>query len=131
VPTPWKTALTVVVLALAFGAGGYWLGRDGAERADWHTVTIERADVVSNGGAHRLLTVNVDGWAYALENAVPHWIDEAGSVHDSGWPHCLEPAHPGGGPERNPGHVTFRFASVAVRTEAIGWRPVVAVDCRP
>lgn len=132
VPTPWKVALAVVAVSLSSGAGGYLLGRDSAERADWHTVTIKRADVVSGGGAHRLLTVSVDGWAYGMENAVPHWIDDAGSVHDSGWPRCLEPAHPGDVPERerNPGEVTFRFASVGVRTEAIGWRPVVMVDCR-
>ena len=130
VPTPWKTAVAVVVLSLASGTGGYLLGRGGAERTDWHTVTVERAAVASSGGAHRLLTVDVDGWAYGLQDAVPHWIDDTGSVHDAGWPACLEPAHPGEGPERNPGEVTFRFASVGVRTEEMGWRPVVMVDCR-
>lgn len=123
--------MAAFAVALAVGGGGYLLGRHSAERADWHTVTIRKADVVSSGGSHRLLTVNADGWAYGFENEVPRWIDSAGSVHSGGWPDCLEPPHPGDTPERNPGVVTFRFASVEVRTEVVGWRPVVMVDCRP
>jgi hypothetical protein len=130
VPFLWKLPLAVLVLALALGLGGYLLGRHSAEQADWHTVTIDRSDVASSGGEHRLLTVDVDGWAYGMEDAVPHWIDGLGAVHDSGWPQCLEPRHPGGGPERNRGEVTFRFASVEVQTDVVGWRPVVMVDCR-
>ncbi|HET6626391.1 MAG TPA: hypothetical protein VFG63_08370 [Nocardioidaceae bacterium] len=86
--------------------------------------------MVSDDQLHRLLTVNVDGWAYGIENQVEHWVDGSGTVHDSGWPACLEPAHPGDGPAANRGEVTFRFAAADVTTGIIDWRPVVMVDCR-
>jgi hypothetical protein len=76
---------------------GYLLGRDHAQEADWHTVTIDRADVVSDEGSGRLLTVTVDDWSYGMEVQVDKWIDQSGTVRDAGWPTCLEPEHPAAG----------------------------------
>lgn len=109
---------------------GYLLGHHTATTADWHTVTVDRADVASSGNGHRLLTVDVDGWAYGMENQVAQWVDGSGTLHEAGWPACLEPDHPGGEPTTNRGKVTFRFAAADVSTEIVDWRPVVMVDCR-
>lgn len=109
---------------------GFLVGHHTATEADWHTVTIEQGDVVSSGNGHRLLTVNVDGWAYGMENQVEWWLDGSGTLHGTGWPACLEPVRPGAGPDANPGKVTFRFAAADVSTKTIDWRPVVMVDCR-
>ena len=127
-----RTTVSLIMLGLIalVGAGSYLLGQRNAQQADWHTVTVERADVVSNGGDHRLLSVKVDGWTYAMETSVDYWVDLSGSKHQGGWPGCLEPPAPGDTPDRNPGEVTFRFASVEVDSDVVDWRPVVAVDCR-
>ncbi|GGO86020.1 hypothetical protein GCM10011584_07370 [Nocardioides phosphati] len=121
-------AAVVGGVALA-GVGGYALGSMGTATAHWHGVTIKRAAVVSNGD-HRLLTVRDKDWSYGLVDSVTHWIDREGSLHQGGWPSCLEPAHPMGGPEANPGVVAFRFASVKTKLDGGELRPVVLVDCR-
>jgi hypothetical protein len=120
-----------IALAVVCAAGvGYVIGHYDAVNAEWHTVTIRKAAVASDQGSHRLLTVNVDGWAYGIEDQVQHWVDESGVLHDSGWPTCLEPSNPGDGPQANPAEVTFRFAAAEVSTGILAWRPVVMVDCQ-
>lgn len=117
------------LLALA-GLGAYRLGKHDSERASWHTVTVDLANVGADPrGPHRLLSVQVDGWTYGIEDSVK-WTDRQGSMHEGGWPACLEPRHPGFS-NRNHEKVRFGFAEVSVDAGGFGWRPVVMVDCRP
>lgn len=127
------TALVVGAATLAVvgaAAGGYAFGHQQGTDLDWHTVTVDRADVVSAEDGHRLLTVQVDGWSYGLENQVDRWLDERSTLHSNSWPECLEPDNPGAEPARNPDEVTFRFATSEVSGKALSWRPVLMVDCR-
>lgn len=121
----------LVALALLLGvAGAYLLGVRNAERATWHTVTVDLATVAADeDGPHRLLSITSDGWTYAIEDSV-HWVDVDGTMHEDGWPECLEPRQPGL-MDRNHEDVRFRFAEVSVNADDFGWRPVVMVDCRP
>jgi hypothetical protein len=108
--------------------GVYWLGVHNTKQATWHSVTIDLANVAADeSGPHRLLAIRVDGWTYAIEDSVK-WVDRRNGVHDSGWPQCLEPRHPGF-MARNHEKVRFSFAEVSADTGIIGWRPVVMVDC--
>ena len=124
--------LTIALAALcllAVAVGGYRLGVRSTERANWHTVTVDLAGVAADeDGPYRLLSVTDDGWTYAIEDSVP-WTDAGGTLHDRGWPACLEPAHPGF-MSRNHERVRFRFAEVSVDAGGVGSRPVMMVDCR-
>ncbi len=71
--------------------------------------------------AEGAISIEADGWTYAVPLDGVTWIDAAGSTHDGGRPDCLAadvPAHP------------VRFAAVEVSVEGRTWRPVVWVDCR-
>jgi hypothetical protein len=118
-------------LALVFvSAGAYLLGVHNSEQANWHTVSVDLARVAADEeGPHRLLSIKVDGWTYAIEDGV-HWIDAHGTEYGDGWPECLEPRHPGF-MDKNHETVRFRFAEVTVEADDSGWRPVLMVDCRP
>jgi hypothetical protein len=123
-----RIGIGLFVTAVAVGLCGYWLGIHTTEQANWHTVTVDLSAVGADEvGSHRLLSVQDDGWTYAIEDSVS-WVDEDGVSHDSGWPECLEPARPGYS-ARSPEKVSFRFAEVSVDTDTIAWRPVVMVDC--
>jgi hypothetical protein len=108
------------------GLGAYVLGVRQTEQANWHTVTVDLAAVGADpSGPDRELSIMVDGWTYGLSNSVT-WIDTQGAVHDSGWPACLEPAHPGFS-RRSHKLVRRWFAETA----DVSFRPFVIVDCRP
>jgi len=62
-----------------------------------------------------------DGWAYAIPVANVKWRDAIGVWHEGGRPDCL----PLGPQEVN----ALTFATVDVRVEGVGWRPVVWVSC--
>ena len=120
-------ALAVCALALV-GVGAYFLGVHNTQQANWHTVTIDLASVAADeDGPHRLVSISDDGWTYAIEDSVM-WTDERDVLHDSGWPECLEPRHPGF-MDRNHEMVRFSCAEVTADTGHVGWRPVVMVDC--
>lgn len=123
-------AVVVMCCLVLVGVGAYILGARNTERANWHTVTVDVARVGADpSGPERVLSIKVDGWTYGLENSVT-WIDDQGTVHDSGWPACLEPAHPGFA-RRSHKLVRFRFAEVSADTDYVSYRPVVMVDCQP
>jgi hypothetical protein len=123
-----RQIVVLIALALLLAAGGYYLGVRGAERANWHTATVSLSGVVADEtGPHRLVSFRVDGWTYAVEDSV-RWVDPQGTTHESGWPQCLEPAHPGFS-SRNDEEVTFRFAELTADTGYLGWRPVLMVEC--
>jgi hypothetical protein len=45
------------------------------KQANWHSVTIDLANVAADdSGPHRLLSIGVDGWTYAIEDSV-RWVD--------------------------------------------------------
>ncbi len=101
------------------------MGAQAAEEADWHTATAE----VVGERDHPLVSIEVDGWTYAINDSVPYWIDGEG-VHDGGWPTCLSP-NPAKSSTQVP-EVPIRFATVNVDADdVLSWRQVVAVDCRP
>lgn len=126
---PRHRPLLVCVIVLLAAVGGFLLGGAGYQKADWHTTTLDLAQVVGERD-ELLVSIRVDGWTYGIDGAVDHWLDRDGAMHDAGWPACLMPRHPGGPPEQNHELVTVRFASVKVDADALGWRPVVMVDCR-
>jgi len=124
----WTALLAVACLALV-GVGAYLLGVHNTEQANWHTVTVDLSAVGADPvGPHRLLSIKDDGWVYAIEDSVT-WIDATGSLHETGWPACLEPAHPGFS-RRSQKEVRFRFAEVSTNTGYVDWRPVILVDCQ-
>jgi hypothetical protein len=125
-----RSAAFAAGLLVLVGAGSYWLGVHHTEQANWHTVTVDLAGVAADEtDPHRLLSISDGGWTYAIEDSV-EWVDKRDVVHDSGWPECLEPRHPGF-MARNHEKVRFSFAEVTAETGIIGWRPVVMVDCGP
>lgn len=125
-PTLRSAVLLVGAVAVAAGIGGFVAGADAAGKADWHTATVE----VVGESAHPLVSVEVDGWTYAIDESLPYWIDAAG-VHEGGWPTCLSP-NPPGPATQVPLEVPIRFASMHIQAEGVlTWRQVVAVDCRP
>ena len=127
-----RAGITLAACSLAaVGVGAYLLGVHNTKQANWHTVTVDLANVVvpDETGTHRLLSIRVDGWTYAIKDSVK-WADDQDVIHDSGWPGCLEPRHPGF-TDRNHEKVRFSFAEVSADTGIIGWRPVVMVECGP
>ena len=63
-----------------------------------------------------------DGWTIAVPRDVP-WTDRNGVGHEGGRPACLPPAGIG---LEDPVRITW----VPVKVDGMGWRQVVAVDCR-
>ncbi len=121
-----KGLLVGGVVATVAAISGFMIGTKAAETADWHTVTVE---VV--GETNRpLVSVDVDGWTYAIRDSVPHRIDAEGATHTGGWPTCLKP-NPVGTSTQVPRKVPIRFAAVNVDADGLAWREVVSVDCRP
>lgn len=93
-------------------AGGYIAGERTANRL--HVLTGN-----AYSGNHQA-SVCVRGWCYAITDGVT-WFDAAGSMHEDGWPSCLQL----GARER------IRFGEVAVSgPTGEAWRQVVWVDCR-
>jgi hypothetical protein len=117
-----RQLLAAATVLLAVGVGGVLTGRSLAENADWHTSTAR----VTGDPAHPQILTKVDGWAYAATGEVA-WIDATGTLHDDGWPACL-PVVPVESPAYGDEH-PIRFASVSVRANGFGWRPIVMVDC--
>ncbi len=93
----------------------FLLGRSSATHVDWQTGT-------AHVGA-RQISVESDGWTYGVSGSVPMWFDARGSSHESGWPDCLA------GDVRTIS--ALRFAAAEVEVDGLGYRPIVAVDCRP
>ncbi|MPY98154.1 MAG: hypothetical protein GEU97_09165 [Actinophytocola sp.] len=121
-----RTLLLGGVVAIAAAMGGFVVGEKDAERADWHTATVQ----VYGGPERPIVSVEVDGWTYAIEGSVPRWIDADGTRHGNGWPACLEP-EPVGTSTQKPREVPIRFAALDVEVDGLAWREVVAVDCGP
>jgi hypothetical protein len=118
--------LAAGAIGAAAAISGFMLGTQAAEKADWHTATAE----VVGEPERPLVSIEVDGRTYAINESVPYWIDGAG-VHDGGWPVCLSP-NPTGSSTQVPREVPIRFATVKVAAEdVLSWHQVVAVDCRP
>ena len=117
--------LAALALAAATGTGGYLAGSSAAENADWHTGTAR----VMGEPEDPVITAQVDGWNYAATGDVD-WIDKLGTHHSGDtWPACL-PIVPTDSP-RFGDEYHIRFASVKVKAEGTGWRPIVMIDCRP
>ena len=117
-----RRLLVAGVLLVTIGTGGVLTGKATAENADWHTSTAR----VLGDPAHPEIVTEVDGWNYAATGGVA-WIDDGGTMHDGGWPACL-PVVPLDNPTYGDEH-PIRFASVSVRANGVGWRPIVMVDC--
>lgn len=114
---------------LALVTGAFLVGRASAQHATWHTVTLDLAGVAADEQTgSRIVSLTDGNWTYSVEDTVA-WIDDIGAYHDSGWPSCLEPRHPGSS-DRSHEKVTIRFASVVADTEYVKWSPVVLVDCK-
>ena len=109
-----RIAAAVAVLCLvAFLAGAAWQ-QNRQQLGGWQTGVAHVGD--------RVFTIQKDGWAYGASDAVPTWIDRAGSWHDGGWPSCLV--------GRAGQDVTVRFQARVVTIDGQSTRPVVAIDCR-
>ncbi len=109
---PWlvgAVAVGVFVLGIAVG-----VAIDGSRDGSW----IEgRAQLGDNQ-----VSIETDDWTYGVEASVPEWIDAQGTHHEGGWPACLD------GPVGSTRNV--RFIATPVRVEGVGFRAIVAVDCR-
>jgi hypothetical protein len=117
--------LAALALAAATGTGGYLAGSSTAENADWHTGTAR----VMGEPEDPEITAHDDDWDYAATGDVD-WIDKFGTQHTGDtWPACL-PVVPTDSP-RFGDEYQIRFASVKVKAEGMGWRPIVMIDCRP
>ena len=110
-----QRTLTVVAAALllivAFG-GGYAAGENSATHP---SVSIGDGYV----GADQASFQVGDTW-YGFRSSVS-WTDEAGSLHDSGWPACLPKLQTVTG---------VRFVGTMVWADNVGSAQVVWVDCR-
>jgi len=109
-PKPLLAAFAVFLLAiglvLGFGVGS------NKSQPRWYdtpaTVSVEA----------KKASFDSDGYVFGIQGSVA-WIDEAGELHDGGWPDCLND------------HTTHaRFLSTPRVVEDIDVRPVLAVDCR-
>ncbi len=114
------------VLSVVAATAGYAIGARVTEQADWHSVTAQ----VVGGADHPLVSIDVDGFTYAIPDDVAYWIDAGGATHTGGWPSCLRP-NPTGPTTQVPREVPIRFATAAVDADELSTRIVVAVDCRP
>jgi hypothetical protein len=74
-----------------------------------------RADAAEGG-----ISIATGDWTYSAPLDGLMWIDEMGTLHDSGRPECLAP-----GVSRQ-----IRFAAVEATVEGTTWRPVVWVSCQ-
>ena len=115
--SPWKlavVALTIMAAAAGFAGGAAW-EHHRTELGAWHTA-------VAHTGLKQI-AIEYDGWTYGASDSVASWLDRRGSMHDAGWPDCLDvPA----------GHqVTVRFQARVVTIDGHTSRPIVAIDCRP
>ena len=70
--------------------------------------------------AEGAISVEADGWTYAIPRDDMLWMDKLGTLHTSGRPECL----PIGA------EVTVKFGAVEVTVQGSTWRQVVWVDCR-
>jgi len=110
-----RSAQTIVgfVVALVIAVTAFAVGRQ--DRGHMRTLS-GNAQV----GDH-LASVIVGGWAYGIVDSVA-WVDSQGSLHESGWPTCLQPVG---------ASVHIRFGVVPVTgPNHRSWREVVWVDCR-
>ena len=80
-------------------------------------VQTGRADVNAAGDGGSITTSD---WTYGLPTAGISWVDQEGSLHDTGRPECLTP-----GTSTN-----VKFAAVEVHVGASTWRPVVWISCQ-
>lgn len=118
--------LGVVIFAIVAATAGYVIGAHVTEQADWHSVA---APVVGEAD-EPMVSMDVDGFTYAIPDDVAFWIDTGGATHTGGWPSCLRP-NPTGKTHQVPRYVPIRFATAAVDVNEGSTRIVVAVDCRP
>jgi len=102
-------ALVLILVALA----GYAVGVQHGNRT--HALTGD-----FYVGLHEA-SGRVDGWGYGLTGTVA-WVDNAGSLHEDGWPACLDTV---GSTMR----ITFGEISVT-GPHGVSWRSVEWVDCR-
>jgi hypothetical protein len=114
------------VVSVVAATAGYVIGARATDQADWHSVT---AQVVGEAD-YPLVSIDVDGFTYAIPDDVAYWIDARGATHSGGWPSCLRP-NPAGTTTQVPRNVPIRFATAAVDADVLPTRIVVAVDCRP
>jgi hypothetical protein len=121
-----KIVLIGGAVAIVAAISGFVIGTKATEEADWHTVTAEVVGEMD----HPLVSIDVDGFTYAIPDDVPYWIDPRGATHQGGWPTCLKP-NPAGSATQVPRKVPIRFATVNVDADGLAWRQVVVVDCRP
>jgi hypothetical protein len=109
-----RIAALWIAAALAPASCGADLRLSAGSNVSFHTGISSAAE-----GA---ISIEADGWTYAVPLDGVTWIDAAGTWHhDGGRPDCLAadaPAH------------QVRFAAVEVTVEGATWRPVVWVDCR-
>lgn len=106
-----KSILTAAILTGAVGAAvGYQVGHASGQ-PEWLTGSAHVSSV-----AHKA-TFKVGARYYGFTDSVA-WIDKAGSVHESGWPTCL-----------NDAITSARFQALSRSVPGVGW-PVIEVDCR-
>lgn len=112
-PTRRQLAVIVVVLvALLAVAGGWIAGERTANRLHVLTANVYVGDHQAGVCLH--------GWCYGISDVVS-WVDAGGSLHEDGWPSCLQL----GTYER----IRFGEIEVSGPTDE-SWRQVVWVDCR-
>lgn len=70
--------------------------------------------------AEGAISISTSDWTYSVPLDGAFWVDQAGTLHDSGRPECLAP-----GVSRQ-----VRFAAVETTVEGVTWRPVVWVSCQ-
>jgi hypothetical protein len=66
------------------------------------------------------IMIETGDWTYSVPLEGVKWVDQAGTLHESGRPACLA-----SGVTRQ-----IRFAAVEVTVQESTWRPVVWVSCQ-
>lgn len=101
-------AVFLLVIGAVFGFG---IGA-GKAQPRWYTgqATVSVAD--------QKATFSADESEFTFTDSVP-WYDEAGTLHDGGWPECLTDQT-----------VRVVFMSTTRPLQDLDTRPVLAVDCR-
>lgn len=107
---PLLAVAAVALVGLIVGA--FWLGSS-RPAVSFHTGVAHSAE-----GA---ISVEADGWTYAVPLDGVAWVDSRDTWHNGGRPECLPPT----GTTR-----PITFAAVEATVEGSTWRPVVWVSCR-
>jgi hypothetical protein len=113
-PGPRTTTASLVIAWLLAGCGGT-VNVTPAAGGVTPQIQTGRADAGEIG-----ISITTNDWTYGVPSDGVTWVDEAGTVHDSGRPACLQP-----GMSRS-----VRFAAVEVTVQGSTWRPVVWISCR-